>query len=252
MITNPSQRQLDLMHEKDIAIEVGKTTGFRIIEAILDKLTGNVPEKVIYRGKQYRSNELIIYTKEELASMRNEQIKGIIGPEQARYKTVAEIKLTGNINRVAITTGNTTIRLNYNDLYYFLKQIQNQYDTAVNNSEQFQYDKTAIYTLSSFTDHKNLYEFVNGFELEVAILKDIQTKKYTATENMLQIKLSEQYDTPAEADNAIKKVIAARLELMKDYDKAYLIYKHKVVEEQEEQNDEISNKNIKKSSKRNN
>ena len=79
MITNPTQRQLDTRHKLDTVIVLNKSKTQRFIEHILDKLTGNVPNYVMYNNKQYESNELIIYTKEEVASMYSTKIKCTIG-----------------------------------------------------------------------------------------------------------------------------------------------------------------------------
>ena len=69
MITNPTQRQIDTKHNQDKVVVLNKSIKIKILEHIMDKLTGNKPSYVMYNGKQYESNELIIYSKEELASM---------------------------------------------------------------------------------------------------------------------------------------------------------------------------------------
>lgn len=230
MIINPSQRQLDTRHAKDLVIEVQKSPMYRLYEKFMDWYTGNRPEYVMYKGKQYRSNELIIYSKEEAASMRQEEVAAIVGPQSARYKTTTRATLQGNINRVAISCNGNTIRLDYNDLHMFLQQIQNQYDIAVRDNKQFQYEPVSISKLASFRYKEDVYEFVNGFILEFNIVKDIDTKKYTALEPALNIELREQYDTAEQAEEALKKAVSIRLKLIEEKENADMLFKHIKIE----------------------
>lgn len=228
MITNPSQRQLDLRHKKDLVIEVQKSFTIRILEKIFDMILGNKTEYVVYNNKKYRPNELIIYTKEEVASMRTEDIKALVGPNSSKYKVNTNVTLQGNINRIAIIANGNVVRVDYNDLQMFLKQIENAYKAAIDNNNQFNYESVEIRRLTSFTYGTDFYEFVNNFLLEINIMKNIDTKKYTAMETAFQIELSKECDTVQEAINAIKDVIAVRLELIRENKKSSdLLFKYK-------------------------
>ena len=47
MITNPTQRQIDTKHNQDKVVVLNKSIKIKILEHIMDKLTGNKPSYVM-------------------------------------------------------------------------------------------------------------------------------------------------------------------------------------------------------------
>lgn len=226
MITNPSQRQIDTRHKLDKVIVINKSIFVRILEKLLDTITGNKPTFVEYNGKQYHSDDLIIYSKEEIASMYEQTVLANIGNTSSRYKSTNKVILTGNINNVMITLpDNRNITIPYNVLHEYLQHIDNLYTRAIDNQSQFQYVlvDTSKRQVITYLDYKNnvmeKYEFINNLYLDISILQDLDTKKYTATERFLGIELSKQYDTIDETKHYLEELIIIRLRLLRENNK---------------------------------
>ena len=237
MITNPTQRQLDTRHKLDTVIVLNKSKTQRFIEHILDKLTGNVPNYVMYNNKQYESNELIIYTKEEVASMYSTKIKCTIGNRASRYRTPANLEVSGNINNILLETPDgTRIHFDYNELYQILLHIENLYDVAVENPKQFEYNAAELYKLQDFNyrlDENTMekFTFINNLYLDISIIQNINTHKYTANERFLNIELSKEFDTIEETKEYLNDVIATRLHLLlEDKKSADKVLEYKIIE----------------------
>lgn len=243
MITNPTQRQIDTRHNQDKVIVLNKSIKIKLLEHIMDRLTGNKPSYVMYNGKQYESNELIIYSKEELASMHSEAIKATIGNKANRYKTLSKVNITANINSILLEAPNgTTINMNYNDIYNILQHVQNLYDIAVDNPKQFEYTAIDLYRAQEFNYRLNdttmeKFTFINNLYLDISIIQNNTTNKYTAIERFLNIELTNEFDTVEEAKKELNDTIATRLHLiMEDKKVSDKIFKYNTIDLSKEKN----------------
>ena len=243
MITNPTQRQLDTRHKLDTVIVLNKSKIQQFVEHILDKITGNVPNYVMYNNKRYESNELIIYTKEEIASMYSSKVRCIIGNKSSRYRTPANLEVSGNINNILLETPDgTRIHFDYDELYQILLHIKNLYEVAVENQNQFKYSPVELYKLQEFNyrlDENNMekFTFINNLHLDVSIIQNIDNHKYTANERFLAIDLDNEFNTIEETKEYLNDVIATRLHLlMKDKKSVDKILEYKLIDLSKEKN----------------
>lgn len=243
MILNPTQRQIDTKHALDKVIVLNKSIKQKILEYLMDKLTGNKPQYVIYNGKQYENNQLIIYSKEELASMHSESVKSTIGNIANRYKTVSKVNITANINNILLEEPNgTTISISYNDMYNILQHVQNLYDIAIDNPKQFEYTAIDLYRAQEFNYRLNdtimeKFTFINNLYLDISIIQNNTTKKYTAIERFLNIELTNEFNTVEEAKKELNDIIATRLHLiLEDKKVSDKIFKYNTIDLLKEKN----------------
>ena len=109
-----------------------------------------------------------------------------------------------------------------------MKTVNNRYKQALDNNEQFDNVLVNKYNTTLFEYGTKQYEFINGFELNIVLTRNINTNKIKANETFLGIQ-KDGFDTLEEATDELNELIALRLNILleNNKDQAKKIFKVK-------------------------
>lgn len=214
MIVNPSQYQLDRAIENEDLIIVAKPNlSAKLIDFLIRKLTNQDIFEIKYKDKMIDNRLITIYSKEEThSSVEKNLLLKVYQRKDPRIHSEKPVKLMGNINYIMIENGKEGVQVSYEVIKNMIDEIDRSYKDLVRNSDMINYIETKHSIIKEYTHNHYTYEFLNGFQLDIATCKNTKNNKYVIMESTFGIQTDES-DSEEKAFNQLGDLLEIRIDL---------------------------------------
>lgn len=214
MIKNPSQYQINLAEQAgDFIVARQLPFTMKLFDKFMQLLTGIEPNMVTYKDEQYDSRTVVIYSKAEMYSFMQRGIDGTLhNIKNPNIKIDRKFDINANINFVIIELGKETFKVDFFDLYNLLTDVKNKYDNLIENPKASDYKEISKTQITIYKDDEYIYEFVNGFALNLVTVQNIKSNKIKVYENTFGLE-SEEFNTEKEAHDNISDLLKIRIDI---------------------------------------
>lgn len=215
MISNPTQRQIDMAIKNEDTVRIVKPSLIGILINNIIRLIMGIPKDyVIYKDKKFDSSFVYIYTKEEIASfVQREMPVSTCSSRNPLIRISKNVKVAGGIEKIIFDFGDTTAIFDYEEMESLMENIKTRYDAAVKNPQITNHSQIRRTEVKEYVHNGYKYSFLSGFSLDIIVTKNRLNDKIKIFELSLGVE-SDEYDNETLAFNDLSDKLEARIEIL--------------------------------------
>lgn len=214
MIKNPSQYQINLAIEAGDHIVARKPSFFmKVFDKFMQTITGLQPNMVTYNNEIYDSRLVVIYSKAEMYSFMSRGIDATLyNTKNPNNLLNRKFDVDANINYVIMDLGRDTIKIDFYELYNLLEDVKNKYNNLIENPKSMEYKQLNRTQVESYKDDEYIYNFKNGFRLDLTTVQNMKTKKIKICEQFFGLETKD-FNTEQEAFEEMSDILKERINI---------------------------------------